>query len=125
MLNLLLELAVSALELGPAGGIGMIEFQVEGIMGIDSKDAAGVAIVDDDLEFDVWVDGASQAEGVAAQSSVRRPQYLAQRRFQERLEILIGRQVEKGTSVGRDGARSTGIGQGQENTASPAQKSGC
>ena len=36
MLNLLLELAISALKSGPAGGIGMIEFQVEGIMGIDA-----------------------------------------------------------------------------------------
>src|SRR5438128_2005004 len=105
MLNLLLELAVGGLQLGPAGCIGMIAFQVKGIMCVDGKDAVGIAIVTDDLEFDVWVDSAAQAEGVAAQGSLRRTQYLAERRFEERFQILIGREVKKNASVGRDGAR--------------------
>jgi hypothetical protein len=87
----LLELAVRDLKLGPAAGIRVIGFQVEGIVSINREDAVGVAVVADDLKFNVRVDSASQAECIAAQAPLRRPQYLAQGRFEKGREILIGR----------------------------------
>src|SRR5579871_4973397 len=122
--DLSLELAVGRLELPPAGGIGMMIIKLEGVVGINRKDAIGIITGAHDLELEMRVAGTAQPNGVATVCPLQRTQHFAQGRLEKRFQRMLRIQVEENSLRGRDSAGSSRVGQGQERGAGSAQVCG-
>lgn len=115
-----LATAIGRLDRGPAFRFGIFRRELNGIVRIDGKDPGAAVAAADGLKLQMRKMGATQTQSIAATITVRRFQFLAGRRSQQRAKVLVGN-IEVDATIGRHGFGPVGVGQVQEDPAGGGQ----
>ena len=82
--------------IAPLGRVGVAGVEVQhAVVGIDTEDQAGVAVAATDLELQMRVGRTAEAEGVRLDRAALADDPLPHRRFQDRVQRLVGIEVQE------------------------------